>query len=192
MRSSIPEAPKGAGLLTISKLDATDGRLYTCALADVLLDCVAGGASVGFLESLSQTEAESYFEKAVDDVERGARILLAAFLDQELVGTVQILMAAPPNQRHRADIAKLLVRRSARGRSIGRQLMLRAEEEAVGAGRTLLVLDTAAGDPGERLYTSLEWNRVGAIPRYAVYPDGRWCDTVVFWKALNNSRQTSR
>lgn len=192
MRSSIPGGPESARVLTVSRLDAAQGRLHTAALADVLLDCVAGGASVSFMAPLSPTDAESFFEKAVDESAHGARILLAAFLDRELVGTVQLLTATPPNQPHRADVAKLLVRRSARGHGVGRQLMLRAEEEARAAGKTLLVLDTAAGDPGERLYSNLNWNRLGVIPRYALYPDGRWCDTVVFWKALDTPRPTSR
>jgi GNAT superfamily N-acetyltransferase len=109
---------------------------------------------------------------------------LAAFIDSKLVGTVQILMATPPNQPHRADVAKLLVVRSARGKGVGARLMESVEEASRAAGKTLLVLDTATGDPGERLYTRLGWNRVGVIPKYALYPDGRWCDTTVFWKQL--------
>jgi len=117
-------------------------------------------------------------------VQRGDRILLAAFIDSRLVGTVQILLATPPNQPHRADVAKLLVRRSARGQGIGRQLMEQVEEASRLAGKTLLVLDTVTGDPAERLYLRLGWNRVGVIPKYALYPDGTWCDTTIFWKQL--------
>jgi GNAT superfamily N-acetyltransferase len=112
-------------------------------------------------------------------------VLLAAFLADELVGTVQVAAAWPPNQPHRADIAKLLVRRSARNRGIGRLLMERAEAEAHDEGWTLLVLDTVTGDPAERLYERMAWTKVGVIPNYALYPDGRPCDTTVFWKALD-------
>ncbi|MEO8660940.1 MAG: GNAT family N-acetyltransferase [Bryobacteraceae bacterium] len=166
------------------QLNASEGRRYVTDLAAVLLDCVEGGASVSFLASLSQAEAEFFFEGALDGVQRGERILLAAFLDSQLVGTVQVLTAMPPNQPHRADIAKLLVLRSARGKGIGRQLMEEAEAASIRAGKTLLVLDTATGDPAETLYTRLGWNRVGVIPGYAVYPNGSPCDTTVFWKEL--------
>jgi ribosomal protein S18 acetylase RimI-like enzyme len=171
-------------MLEIRQLDATEGRRYLTDLAAVLLDCVEGGASVSFLASLSQAEAESFFEGVLDGVQRGERILLAAFLDFQVVGTVQVLTAMPPNQPHRADIAKLLVLRSARGKGVGRRLMEAAEEASIEAGKTMLVLDTATGDPAEILYTRLGWNRVGVIPKYAVYPNGTPCDTTIFWKEL--------
>jgi GNAT superfamily N-acetyltransferase len=107
----------------------------------------------------------------------------AAFLEGELVGTVQVVLGTPANQQHRGEIARLLVRRSARRRGIAQRLMERAEREAAAEGRTLLVLDTVTGDDGERLYERLGWTRVGVIPGYALYPDGRPCDTTVFWKA---------
>ena len=114
----------------------------------------------------------------------GRRVLLAAFDDGELVGTVQVDLATPPNQPHRGDIAKLLVRRSARRRGIAAQLMEAAEREALAEGKTLLVLDTVTGDAAERLYERLGWTRVGVIPNYALYPDGRPCATTVFYKQL--------
>jgi len=172
-------------MVEIRRLTAEQGRSYLVGLADVLLDCVEGGASVSFMASLSKTEAESFFEKVLEGVRQGDRILLAAFDDSKLVGTVQILLATPPNQPHRADVAKLLVRRSARGQGVGRLLMEYVEEASRLAGKSLLVLDTVTGDPAERLYTRLGWNKAGIIPRYALYPDGRWCDTTIFWKQLS-------
>ena len=100
------------------------------------------------------------------------------------MGTVQLVMCMPPNQPHRADVAKLLVQRTARGQGIGRLLMEHAEEVARLAGKTLLVLDTATGDEAEKLYVRLGWTMLGVIPRYAMYPDGRWGDTSFFWKQL--------
>jgi GNAT superfamily N-acetyltransferase len=132
----------------------------------------------------SHEQARAEFEEMAAEVERGRRLLLAAFDDGTLVGTVQVILAVPPNQPHRGEIAKLLVHRSARKRGIARQLMEQAESEARAEGKTLLVLDTVTGDPAERLYTRLGWTRVGVIPNYALYPDGRPCDTTVFWKAL--------
>ena len=154
------------------------------ALAGVLADCVAGGASVSYLEPFSQADARSAFEGWEAEVEQGRRLILGAFDDGELVGTVQVLLAAPPNQPHRGEIAKMLVHRSARRRGIAARLMEQAEVEARAEGKTLLVLDTVTGDAAERLYTRLGWSRVGIIPGYALYPDGRLCDTTVFYKAI--------
>lgn len=172
-------------MFEIRQLGAAEGRSYVEALADVLIDCVRGGASVSFMSSLTKDEAKSFFDSALDDVQLGRRILLAAFIDSQLVGTVQLLAATPPNQPHRADVAKLLVLRSARGQGVARRLMHQLEETSRAHGKTLLVLDTVTGDPAEKLYLSLGWTRVGVIPRYALYPDGTWCDTTIFWKSLS-------
>jgi GNAT superfamily N-acetyltransferase len=153
-------------------------------LAAVLVDCVAGGASVSYMAPFSHEQARGVFDVVAEEVERGRRLLLAAFLNGDVVGTVQVVLALPPNQPHRAEIAKLLVRRSARRRGIAELLMERAEAEARVEGKTLLVLDTVTGDDAERLYERLGWTKVGVIPGYALYPDGRPCDTTVFWKAL--------
>ena len=173
-----------SGQIEIRRLDATRIIEHVDGLAAVLVDCVDGGASVSYMAPFSQAQGRDVFEAAADDVKQGRRLLLAAFADGELVGTVQVVLALPPNQPHRAEIAKLLVHRSARGRGIAQLLMEHAEVEARGEGRTLLVLDTVTGDAAERLYERMGWNRVGVIPGYALYPDGRPCDTTVFWKSL--------
>ena len=165
-------------------MTAAEGRQNVRALADVLVDCVEGGASVSFMAPLSKAEAEAFFEKVLSEVESGERILLAGYAGGKLVGTVQIALPWQPNQPHRADIAKLLVMRSARGQGIATLLMRQAEDHARAAGKTLLVLDTTTGDDAERLYQRLGWSKVGIIPRYALYPDGRWCDTTVFYKNI--------
>ncbi len=173
-------------MIRIQQLTAAQASEYLESLAQVLLDCVAGGASVGFMASLSKHEAEAFFAKIVEEVERGERILLAAFRNAELIGTVQVRTGMPPNQPHRADVAKLLVHRSARGQGVATQLMKHVEEVSTLAGKSLLVLDTVTGGVGEKLYESLGWQRVGVIPRYALYPDGTWCDTTVFYKQLTS------
>jgi GNAT superfamily N-acetyltransferase len=168
----------------VRRLDATELRARLDGLAAVLADCVAGGASVSYMAPFSQEQAREAFAVWADEVERNRRLLLAAFLDDTIVGTVQVVFGTPPNQPHRADVAKLLVHRSARRRGVAQLLMEHAEAEARSEGRTLLVLDTVTGDDAERLYTRLGWTRVGVIPNYALYPDGRPCDTTVFWKAV--------
>ena len=170
--------------IEIRRLDGGDLRAQLDELASVLADCVAGGASVSYMAPFSHEQARDAFEGVAAEVEQGRRLLLAAFAEGELVGTVQVILALPPNQPHRGEIAKLLVHRSARKRGIARMLMEHAESEARAEGKTLLVLDTVTGDAAERLYSRLGWTRVGVIPGYALYPDGRPCDTTVFWKAL--------
>ncbi|MDQ3163383.1 MAG: GNAT family N-acetyltransferase [Actinomycetota bacterium] len=170
--------------IEIRRLDATEARAQLDALARVLHDCVAGGASVGYLAPFSQAQARGAFEVFAGEVEQRRRLLLGAFANTELVGTVQVVLATPPNQPHRAEIARLLVHRSARRRGIAQLLMERAEAEARAEGKTLLVLDAVTGDNAERLYGRLGWTKVGVIPGYALFPDGRLCDTTIFWKSL--------
>ena len=171
--------------IEIRRLGVTESHAELDGLARVLADCVAGGASVSYMAPFSHEQARAAFEAVAADVEMGRRLLLAAFSDGELVGTVQVVLALPPNQPHRGEIAKLLVHRSARKRGIAQLLMEHAESEARAEGKTLLVLDAVTGGDAERLYTRLGWTRVGVIPDYALYPDGRPCDTTFFWKALD-------
>jgi GNAT superfamily N-acetyltransferase len=166
----------------IRRLGPEEASALVAALAEVLVDCVEGGASVSFMAPFSQAEGEAFFRNVAEGVAAGERVLLAAFDGRVLVGTVQMVPAAPPNQPHRADIAKLLVARTVRGRGIGRLLMEEAEREAARMGKTLLVLDTVTGGDGERLYQRLGWTKVGVIPDYALMPDGALTATTIFWK----------
>ena len=170
--------------IEIRRLGVAEVRAQLDRLAAVLVDCVEGGASVSYMAPFSHEQARNAFEAFADEVERGHRLLLAAFADGDLVGTVQVILALPPNQPHRAEIAKLLVHRSARRRGIARLLMERAEAEARAEGKTLLVLDTVTGDGAERLYERIGFTRVGVIPGYALYPDGSPCATTIFWKSV--------
>jgi ribosomal protein S18 acetylase RimI-like enzyme len=169
--------------IEVRRLGAAEARELLDPLAEVLFDCVEGGASVSYMAPFSHEDARRAFATVADAVAQGRRILLAGFDDGELVGTVQIGLETPPNQPHRGEIFKLLVRRSARGRGIAQRLMEQAEIEARAEGKSLLVLDTAS-DAAERLYERLGWTRVGVIPNYALYPDGRPCDTTIYWKAI--------
>jgi GNAT superfamily N-acetyltransferase len=164
-------------------LDAAAATAVIAELADVLADCVYGGASVSFMLPFSRSDATKFFEKVIASIARGEMVLVAAKLDGRIVGTVQLGLDMPPNQPHRADIKKLLVHRSARKHGIGAALMARAEAEAKARGRTLLVLDTASGD-AERLYARSGWQRVGIVPDYAMWPGGGFCATTFFWKKL--------
>jgi GNAT superfamily N-acetyltransferase len=171
--------------LEITSLEApvADGPLHQ--LADVLVDCVEGGASVSFMSPFSHQQALAFFGNVVSSVASGDAVVLAARLDRRIVGTVQLALDTPPNQPHRADIKKLLVHRSFRGHGVGAALMAEVEEEARRRGRWLLVLDTVPGENGHRLYLRAGWTQTGLVPNYALFPDGRLCDTAIMWKRLD-------
>ena len=168
----------------IISLTAPVGDRALDELADVLSDCVAGGASVNFMSSFSRDEARTFFDKVATGVASGDIVLLAAVLGGRIVGSVQLGLDTPPNQPHRADVKKMLVHRSARGRGIGAALMAAIEQEARRRGRWLLVLDTVPGESGHRLYLRAGWQQSGTVPDYALFPDGRLCATVIMWKRL--------
>ncbi|MBB4637581.1 GNAT family N-acetyltransferase [Longimicrobium terrae] len=172
----------------IRQIRADEARERAAEFAAILLDCVQGGASVGFMAPLSRDTADGFWKRVAEGVAAGDRILLAAedVASGEFVGTVQLLVGVPENQPHRADVAKMLVRRSARRRGLGAALMRAAAEAAWQVGRTLLVLDTVTGGDAERLYESLGWVRVGVVPGYALMPDGAPCDTTFFYKSLGD------
>jgi ribosomal protein S18 acetylase RimI-like enzyme len=155
------------------------------ALAGVLVDCVEGGASVGFMLPFDQARAEAFWVGALNGTASGDRVILVAeeAATGAVMGTVQVVLAAPENQPHRGEISKMLVHRNARRRGIAEALMRAAEAAARDAGKTLLVLDTAS-DSAERLYERLGWERLGVIPDYALWPQGGYVDTIVFYKRL--------
>jgi GNAT superfamily N-acetyltransferase len=154
-------------------------------LAEVLVDCVEGGASVSFMSPFSPSDGLAFFRNVGASVASGNTVLLAAQLDGRIVGTVQLGLDTPPNQPHRAEVKKMLVHRSARGHGIGAALLAKAEAEARRRDRWLLVLDTVPGENGHRLYLREGWTQTGIIPDYALFPDGRLCDTAVLWKRLD-------
>lgn len=157
-------------------------------LADLLLDVVEGGASVGFMHPLPRARALSFWQQTLASAARGERIVLVAEDHGAIVGTVQVVLAMPDNQPHRGDVAKMQVHRRARRRGLGAALMRAAESVAREAGKTLLVLDTVTGSDAERLYTSLGWQRCGEIPDYALLPRGGLCSTTVFYRHLTDEQ----
>jgi GNAT superfamily N-acetyltransferase len=165
---------------------ATFDRRTAEGLTDILMDVVEGGASVGFLYPLTRAKALAFWENVFASAERGERILLVAedAGSGRMVGTVQVVLAMPENQPHRADIAKMQVHRKARHRGVGTAAMRAAEAAAREAGKTLLVLDTVTGGDAERLYARLGWQRCGVIPGYALWPKGGLCSTTVFYRQL--------
>jgi GNAT superfamily N-acetyltransferase len=152
-------------------------------LAELLIDCVEGGASVSFMHPLPVTKAVDFWRGVADGVARGERALLVAEDAGGIAGSVQLILDQPENQPHRADLSKMLVHRRARRQGVGAALLQAAESVGRDCGKSLLVLDTANGD-AERLYASLGWQRVGVIPGFALLPQGGLCDTTLFYRIL--------
>jgi GNAT superfamily N-acetyltransferase len=153
------------------------------ALAALLVDAVEDNAGISFMAGLRLEEAAAWWRKTLSS-SSPRTVILAARDDKGVVGTVQLQPAWPPNQPHRADVAKLIVHRHARGRGVARALMQELERHAREQRFTLLMLDTCQGSAAERLYSSLGWIRVGVVPGFALNPDGTLCDTVFFYKQL--------
>ena len=169
----------------VVRLESLEDPQHVQQLSAVLIDCVEGGASVHFMHPLSQARADEFWREVGASAARDERTLLVAYDDDgSIVGTVQVVPAAPENQPHRAEICKMLVHRRARRRGIGTALMTAAEQAAREAGKTLLVLDTVTGRGGDRLYRRLGWQPCGTIPDYALMPYGGLCDTTVLFKRL--------
>ncbi|XVJ99159.1 GNAT family N-acetyltransferase (plasmid) [Burkholderia vietnamiensis] len=171
--------------VTVRRVDAREAHACVDALADVLIDCVEGGASVSFMLPIARATAVAFWKQVAEGVARGERILLVAEdAAARIVGTLQIVTAQAENQPHRADVAKMLVSRRARRQGIAAKLLAAADHAAREAGKTVLVLDTVTGGDAERLYERAGWQRVGVVPNYALMPDGTPCATTYFHKQL--------
>lgn len=177
--SKISSSSTGILLRRLTRVNA--GEIH--ALAEVLVECVEDGASVSFMSPLGLEKASAFWQCTAASVARGERALIVAEQGGTLVGTVQLILATPENQPHRADLSKMLVQPRARRRGVGAALLRAAEELARELGKSLLVLDTASAD-AERLYSRLGWIRVGVVPDYALLPAGGFCDTTFFYRRL--------
>jgi ribosomal protein S18 acetylase RimI-like enzyme len=157
------------------------------AMSEILVETVASGGSVSFMHPLPREAALVFWQGSLAAADRGERIVLGAFDGDELIGTVTLLLDLPPNQPHRAEIAKMMTRVSHRGRGVATALMHAAERLATQHGRTLLVLDTAVEDGASRLYEALGFNLTGVIPDYALKPHGGLTGTMIYWKRIDQA-----
>jgi len=173
------------GAIEIRPLDAVEASQRLDAFCEILIACVEGGASIGFLAPMAREQAAAYWLEVFAQVRTRGLVLLGAFLGDKLVGTVQIKPEGRPNGRHRIDVSKLLVAPGARRKGVGRALMEELEAIARSAGRTLAILDTRTGDPSEKLYLSMGYKTFGVVPRYARDPDGaKLADCTFMYKEL--------
>ena len=171
---------------SVERLHALDDA-HVEALAAVTIDCVEGGASVGFMDPLPRERALAFWIRVAQGVASGERALLVGADARGICGTVHLLLWQPDNQPHRADLTKMLVHRRARRQGLGAALLRAAEATARECGKTLLVLDTASAE-AERLYARQGWRRVGVIPDYALLPRGGFCSTTLFYRDLGPAR----
>lgn len=172
--------------IVVRRADAAEAAALVAPLAELLIDCVEGGASVSFMAPLARDKALAFWSVVAAGVARGERALVVALdRDGRLLGTVQAILSLPENQPHRADVAKMLVHRHARRRGVATRLLAAIEDVAKAEGRTVLVLDAVTGGDAERLYARGGWQRVGEIPKYALMPDGRFCSTTYLFKHLD-------
>lgn len=170
--------------MTVTRLTATDFGTHLPALADLLVDAVAGGASVGFLDGFDRAAATAWWQGRRAAVADGSLAVWVATGPAGVTGTVSLAYAQKPNARHRAEVVKLAVRRDARGGGLGRRLLAAAEQAAAASGISLLLLDTETASAAERLYESAGWHRYGIVADYAADPTGRLRDCSFFSKKL--------
>jgi GNAT superfamily N-acetyltransferase len=172
--------------VNVTRLTPADFLRSIDALAEILADCVNGGASVSFMAPFSRADAVRHFESILPAVVAGKRAIFAAEWNGKILGTAQLDFDTPPNQPHRVAAMKVLVHRTARRHGLAKALMRALEDETHKAGRRLITFDTVTGSPAEKLYASLGYQRAGVIPGYALMPDGALADTTVFYKLLKD------
>lgn len=155
------------------------------ALADLLVRTVAAGGSVGFMHPLTAETARAFWQDALQDAEGGGRVVFGAWVNTALVGTLSLVLRLPPNQPHRAELAKMMTAPRWRGRGVASALLAAAEAEAMLRGRWLLVLDTASENGAARLYERHGWQFAGELPDYAFKPHGGLTGTRLYFKRLS-------
>ncbi|MCV9880620.1 GNAT family N-acetyltransferase [Brenneria izbisi] len=170
--------------MKIVSLNVATLPVYRGELADLLVDAVAKGASIGYQSQVSHEEAESYFHSLRPSIAKGERMLWIARDFEGVVGSIQLELCQKSNGQNRAEIQKLLVHSHARRMGVGRKLMQVLEKTALQQQRGLLYLDTQAGSPAEMFYRTLGYRYLGELPDYACTPDGYYHPTAIYYKRL--------
>jgi ribosomal protein S18 acetylase RimI-like enzyme len=175
-------------MMSAIRIEPLTASAATCtALGEMLVETVANGGSVSFMHPLSQVAAEAFWRNSLASADRGERIILGALDGDRLIGTVTLLLDLPPNQPHRAEIAKMMTRLSHRHRGVATALLHEAERMAIARGRWLLVLDTAEDEGAAGLYERMGFKLTGLIPDYALKPHGGLTGTLIYWKRLQET-----
>jgi len=171
--------------ITITALQSSPQ--INAALSEILVETVAEGGSVSFMHPLPLEAAAEFWRSALAAAQRGEKIVLGAFDGETLVGTITLQLSLPPNQPHRAEIAKMMTRPSHRRRGVASALLGAAEQLAIENGRILLVLDTAVDEGASWLYEGAGYQLAGIIPDYALKPHGGLTGTMIYWKRLGSA-----
>jgi GNAT superfamily N-acetyltransferase len=180
-----------------AEIEALDSDRFAAAIPDLaalLVDAVEGGAAVNFVAGVTPDEARAWWSARIPQVADGT---ITAFVARQsnvggkadrpaLIGSTLLIRSPNPNSPHRAEIAKVLVHRSARRQGLGRALMEAAETRARSDGRWLLLLDTQTGTDAEAFYRSLGWQELGTMPNHSLTTDGLFAPTTFFWKDLRS------
>lgn len=175
-------------MMSAIRIEPLTASAATCtSLGEMLVETVANGGSVSFMHPLSQVAAEAFWRNSLALADRGERIILGALDGDRLIGTVTLLLDLPPNQPHRAEIAKMMTRLSHRHRGVATALLHEAERMAIARGRWLLVLDTAEDEGAAGLYERMGFKLTGLIPDYALKPHGGLTGTLIYWKRLQET-----
>jgi GNAT superfamily N-acetyltransferase len=174
----------GADRVRIEPLSAPAYEAAIPGLAALLVDAVDGRASVNFLAGVDEATAAGWWRGRLAAVADGTISPFIALDGDRVVGSVLLIRSHNPNSPHRAEIAKVIVHRSARRRGIAAALMSAAETTARAEGRWLLVLDTETGSGAEAFYRSTGWHEAGTIPDYALLTDGTLSPATWYWKDL--------
>lgn len=172
------------GALSVRALDAAEAAARLDELADILVDAVAHGASVNFMAGFSSAQARAFWQGQLAGIAAGEKRLFVGDDGARLVATVMLTFAPQPNAPFRAEIGKMLVLSSLRRQGLGRRLLAAAEDAALAAGRSLLMLDTESGSAGDRLYRACDWTPIGKVPGHSFKTDGRLADATIFYKKL--------
>ena len=153
------------------------------ALASLLVETVAAGGSVSFMHPLAREAALGFWDASLAAAARDDRVILGA-RDPELVGTLTLLLEMPPNQPHRAELAKMMTAVTRRGQGIARALVIEAERIAIARGKRMITLDTAEDEGASGFYARLGYQHAGVLPDYAYKPHGGLTGTVLMYKRL--------
>ncbi len=189
LRRAQPQHPLNSfqeQIMTVIRFSThNEARAAIPDLCEILADCVEGGASVGFMQPYTPADAEPYWRGVAEAVEAGVNLLVGGGSRRQdrRHGPGRLGLDAEPAASRRPE-------ETARASFGARQ---RPGAAADGGGRTrsrqdtastLLVLDTATGSDAEAIYPRLGWERVGVIPDYAMWPEGGYCATTLFYKRI--------
>jgi len=171
---------------TIRQIRASDLKHVITDLTDVFMDTVNNGAPLGFLPPITRDAARDHWIALLPELQPGNRILLVACNDAgRVVGSGQLLLSQRQNSPHRAELQKLFVARSVRGRGVGASLVLALHHVARQNGRTLITLSTRSGESAEEFYKALGYKEAGVIPGWTIGCDGELYDHVTLYQELS-------